>query len=130
MLFNEAYRLYYDGAGMHEMLGLAKASAERQATKGDRQALAEYFLRKMDYASMPGTIGNVGLYGGAFSYRKVTRQPVEHIHNAMKEEIESKWHKPQLSDKQVHEMLLADAGAGELADLLAKDIRKEFNIRL
>lgn len=133
MIAVKAYPMLYDGAGMHEMLGLEKAAIEREAARGDRRALAEYFLRKMDYASLGNTVASGGLYHGAFQAEKTTKQPIEHIHHAMKEDIESKWQKPGLDDKQAGEMIFADMlqnGAGEYLDLFAKDVKKEFGIRL
>lgn len=132
MLAVNTYPLWYDGAGMHELLGIAKASLDGSfATKTDRQALAEYFLNKLDYASNPGKSGAGAMYGGSYSYSRTdTNQPIEAIHRACKAEIESKWQRPQMSDEQVAEMLLADNLEPEYMDLLTHDVHKTFGIRL
>lgn len=106
----KAYKLWYDGAGMHELLGLSKASMDgKAASQTDRRALAEYMLAKLNYAGSPEAIGMMKHSYGAASYRRFTRQPIEHIHRNCKAEIEAKWSKPMLSDKQADEMILADS---------------------
>lgn len=117
---------------MHELLGIAKASLDGSfATKTDRQALAEYFLNKLGYASNPGKAGAGGMYGGSYTYSRTdTNQPIEAIHRACRGEIESRWQRPQMSDEQVAEMLLADNLEPEYMDLLTHDVHKTFGIRL
>lgn len=117
---------------MHELLGIAKASMDGSyAAKTDRQALAEYFLAKLDYAANPGKSGAGSMYGGSYGYSRTdTNQPIEAIHRACKAEIESKWQRPQMSDEQVAETLLADNLEPQYMDLLTKDVHKTFGIRL
>ena len=132
MLAVESYPLWYDGAGMHEVKGIAKAKLDGAlATQTDRQALAEYFLDKLDYASNPGKAGAGAMYGGSYSYSRTdTNQPIEAIHRACKAEIESRWQRPQMSDEQVAEMLLAGSLEPDFMDLLTHDVYKTFGIRL
>lgn len=134
MLSVKTYPLWYDGAGMHELLGVAKASLDGAiATRTDRRALAEYFLDKMDYASNPSKAGSGGLYGGSFTYERTgTNQPIEAIHRACKAEIESKWQRPILSDEEASEIIFSDMMELEPKsfDLLSHDIQKTFKIKL
>lgn len=46
------YQLIYDGAGMHELFALHKARMDASnALNANSKALAEYFLRKLDYTN-------------------------------------------------------------------------------
>ena len=109
MLLSKIYPLWYNGAGMHELLGITKASFDgKTATQSNRKALAEYFLDKINYASMPGSVASRGLYGGSLAAERVSTSQMEYIHHNAQTEIESKWQHPMYTDEQVSEMLFAD----------------------
>lgn len=115
MLLSKIYPLWYNGAGIHELLGVTKVSMDGKiATQSNRKALAEYFLDKINYASMPGSIASKGLYGGSFATERVSSSQMEYIHYNAQAEIESKWQRPMYTDEQVSEMLFADMLQDEL----------------
>lgn len=115
MLLSKVYPLWYNGAGIHELLGITKASIDgKTATQSNRKALAEYFLDKINYASMPGSVASRGLYGGSFAAERVSSSQMEYIHHNAQTEIESKWQRPMYTDEQVSEMLFADMLQDEL----------------
>ena len=108
-MLSKVYPLWYNGVGIHELLGIAKASIDGKiATQTNRKALAEYFLDKINYASMPGSAASRGLYGGSFAAERVSSSQTEYIHHNAQAEIESKWQRPMYTDEQVSEMLFAD----------------------
>lgn len=114
----KSYLLWYDGAGMHEILGLNKANLDgRAATRTDRRAFAEYVLNKIGYANDIGTSGAIGFQYGTLGYNKLTQQPTRHIHRNCKQEIESKWRKPMLTDEETSEMIIADMAYDALRDI-------------
>lgn len=127
----ENYRLIYDGAGMHDILGLAKsqayASAARQA---DSKALAEYFLDRVRFDSDFRTKYSIDASNYNMSVSKsdsnIARQ-IDHIHENCSQEIRGKWAKPQLSDEEVADALYADRIEKELAKISGK---KTFDIAL
>ena len=127
----ENYRLIYDGAGMHDILGLAKsqayASAARQA---DSKALAEYFLGRVRFDSDFRTKYSIDTSNYNMNVSKsdsnIARQ-IDHIHENCSQEVRSKWAKPQLSDEEVADALYADRIEKELAKIGDK---KTFNMVL
>lgn len=117
MLAIESYKLAYDGAGMHEILGLTKASI----TPTQNRQIAEYFLRKLDYAANARSVASYALRNQTVTARNnPTADYVRHIHAAKREEIESKWTMPQLTDDEVSELLYADKLEKEIAKMPAK----------
>lgn len=105
MLATENYKLVYDGAGMHEILGLVKNSMITSYSN----ELAEYFLNKLDYAGNAKSAASYALRNQTIT---ATENPtvnyVRHIHHDCKEEIENKWTRPMLSDDEVNELLFKD----------------------
>lgn len=127
----ENYKLIYDGAGMHEILGLAKSQTYANAAKqADSKALAEYFL---DMARFDSDFrGSHFIEAESYSAQvsksdtKLMRQ-IDHIHENCSQEIRGKWSKPQLSDDEVADILYADGIEKKLAEISGK---KTFDIAI
>ncbi|QOS66728.1 hypothetical protein GS424_009125 [Eggerthella guodeyinii] len=120
----ENYKLIYDGAGMHEILGLAKSQTYANAAKqADSKALAEYFLDRVRFDRDFRTKYSIDTGSFNMSVSKsdsnIARQ-IDHIHENCGQEIRSKWAKPQLSDKEVVDALYADRIEKELAKISDK----------
>lgn len=121
MIAVKAYQLAFDGAGMHEMYGLSKVSI----TATQNKQLAEYFLNKLDYAGRASSAASFLMRGQEITAtRNHTVDYIKHIHRACKNEIESKWNKPMLSDEEASDILFEDMLADELEKITEKvDIR-------
>lgn len=127
----ENYRLIYDGAGMHEILGLAKSQTYANAAKqADSKALAEYFLDRVRFDSdfRQSHFIEAESYSAQVSKSnlKLMRQ-IDHLHENCSQEIRSKWAEPQLSDKEVVDALFADGIEKELAKISGN---KTFHIAI
>lgn len=127
----ENYKLIYDGAGMHEILGLAKSQTYANAAKqADSKALAEYFLdmARFDSDFRRSHFIEAESYNAQVSKSdtKLMRQ-IDHIHENCSQEIRGKWNKPQLSDDEVADILYADRIEKKLAEISGK---KTFDIAI
>lgn len=127
----ENYRLIYDGAGMHDILGLAKTEMNaRFAASVDSKALAEYFLdrvrfdsdfRRSHFISTKNYSMNVSKSDSSVMHQ------IDHIHENCAQEIRGNWTEPQLSDEEVVGALYADKIEKELAKIGGK---KTFDMAL
>lgn len=127
----ENYKLIYDGAGMHEILGLAKSQTYASAAKqADSKALAEYFLDRVRFDSDFRTKYSITTGDYSMNVSKsdsnIARQ-IDHIHENCSREIRDKWDTPQLTDGEVTDALYADRIEKELAKI---DGKKTFNMVL
>lgn len=124
----ENYKLIYDGAGMHEILGLAKSQTYANAAKQtDSKALAEYFLNMVRFDSdfRQSHFIEVENFSAKVSKSdsKMMRQ-IDHIHENCAQEIRDKWAVPQLTDEEVANALYSDRLEKELAKIGDKvDVR-------
>lgn len=127
----ENYRLIYDGAGMHDIIGLAKSQTYANAAKqADSKALAEYFLdmARFDSDFRQSHFIEAESYSAQVSKSdtKLMRR-IDHIHENCSQEIREKWSKPQLSDDEVADILYADRIEKKLAEISGK---KTFDIAI
>lgn len=114
------YPVLYDRAdnSRHRLLGLTKELIAERA----QYSLAEWTLRKADYANFPDSkqshkLNNMNTTITANESQKY----VHYIHNACKEDIESKWQKP-ISDEEASDLLFKQ----ELSKAV-ENITKEFS---
>lgn len=120
----ENYKLIYDGAGMHEILGIVKSKLYASlAKRASSKALAEHFLNMVRFESdfRQSHFIEAENYSAKVSKSnsKLMRQ-VDHIHENCAQEIRSKWDAPQLTDEEVADMLYADKIEKELAKISDK----------
>lgn len=115
MLFHQAAQLIYDGAGMHEIRNLVALQQDSNAlSTTDNRALAEFIMRKIDYANSLDNnkrfeLGNIPMKAS----REVSRE-INHIHHNCQEEIESKW-QPRITDAEAHALMFQETIESELA---------------
>lgn len=108
MLFAQSAQLIYDGAGMHEIKNLTALQQDGKVlNETDNRALAEYIMRKIDYANnfysnTRMMIGNKTLNAS----RKTSRQ-INHIHHSCQREIESKW-QPPITDEEAFKLMFQE----------------------
>ena len=98
MLAVESLKLIYDGCGKHLIHGLTKA------TIGEQYGFAERVLDSISYADAPSTLTHLALNGTDATARQAVRNWVQEIHHKHKEEIESKWQQPPMTDDEISDM--------------------------
>lgn len=110
----DTYKLIYNGEGEHRILGLGK----EQALSPNSKQLAEWMLARMDYAGSAKTAAAYALNNQSITaVLNPSSTYVQHIHAAKKEEIESKWAEPMLTDNEAAEILFKDRLDKELEKL-------------
>lgn len=122
----ENMKLIYDGAGAHEILNFAKTTLDSPRVAEMRgKALAEYLLRKVDYANMLHHNRYFDLSDNNLESPQAASRQVNHIHHNCQKEIESKWSNPPLTDSEAAEMLFQE----KIEPLLA-GIAKTYDVTL
>lgn len=126
MLATESYELWYTGNVPHHEL---KGFHAIENSRANANSMAEYLLAQTRYATQPRSAIAAYRDGQAITaYRSSTRQPIEAIHAACKDEIESYWQQPQLTEQEFYEGLFADKLAKEL-ERIPKSIEAEMRIK-
>lgn len=120
----ECYKLIYDGAGEHEILGLEKSRMRADlAGRATSKRLAEYFLSMIrfdsDFRNKYAIAGENHTATVTKSDSKIMRQ-IDHIHEDCSREIREKWTEPQLTEEEVAGILYADKIEKELAKISGK----------
>ena len=124
MNWGECYKLMYTGAGEHEILGLTNSQIYANAAKhASSKKLAEYFLSMVrfdsDFRNKYSIVGENHTAMVTKSNSEYMRQ-IDHIHKDCSREIRERWAEPQLTDKEVADMLYADKIEKELAKISGK----------
>jgi hypothetical protein len=110
----DSYELWYDGAGRHNIISLAKNDI---AANANDYALAEWMLAKYDAALGHG-ISSYTLNGREISSSaSKDMNYIKHIHSRKAEEIKSKWQQPQLSDDEAAAILFDEQVEPQLDEI-------------
>ncbi len=117
MLYSQAAQLIYDGAGTHEIKNLATLqSAAKALSRTDNHALAEYMMRKIDYANNFSSITPFVLGNTSMNARREVGRQINHIHQKCQREIENKW-QPHITDEQAYKLMFQEQIEKRLADI-------------
>ena len=117
MLYSQAAQLIYDGAGTHEIKNLATLqNTAKTLSRTDNRALAEYMMRKIDYANNLNSNTHFALADTPMNaHREVSRQ-INYIHQKCQREIENKW-QPHITDEQAHKLMFQEQMEKRLTDI-------------
>lgn len=126
--YSKQYPLLWDSSTeLHRLLNLTKRSlALRQDVD---KSLGEWVLQSVGYADFPDkeTVKLDGMNASIES--DPTKRYVHHIHANKKEEIESRWNQPIMTDEEVGEVLFEDLLQDNLEKLI-ESAGMSVNIKL
>ena len=119
----QCYRLIYNGKGGHEVwresirhFQLEQAKRLFKSPSFNDKAMAEALLSMVEYQDHVS-----GMWEARRSLpidmQKLHSREIDHVHASCAEEIESKWDKPVMTEKEVADSFFFDAVAEQLADL-------------
>lgn len=116
MLATQTAQLIYDGAGMHEIRNLATLQNNAaMLSKTDNRALAEYIMRKIDYANNFNSNTRLTLQDETMNASREASRQINHIHYNCQKEIESKW-QPPITDEEAYKLMFQEEIESELVD--------------
>lgn len=117
MLATQTAQLIYDGAGMHEIRNLvALQNNAAMLGKTDNRALAEYIMRKIDYANNFNSNTRLTLQDKTMSASRETNRQINHIHHSCQKEIESKW-QPHITDEEAFKLMFQEEIESKLPNI-------------
>ena len=117
MLYSQAAQLIYDGAGTHEIKNLATLqSTAKTLSKTDNHALAEYILRKIDYANNFNSNIHFALGDIPMNAHRIVSRQINHIHHNCQKGIEDKW-QPHITDEQAYKLMFQEQIEKRLTDI-------------
>lgn len=126
MLHFEAAQLIYDGAGMHELKNLEGLESLERLSKSENHALAEYALRKLDYANNFARDASFAIGESSMLAMRIASRQINHIHANCQKDIESRWQR-SLSDEEAEALLFQEQIKNMLPDIEEK---QELELRL
>lgn len=116
MLFAQSAQLIYDGAGMHEIKNLTALQQDGKVlNETDNYALAEYIMRKIDYANNFYSNTHLMIGNETLNASRETSRQINHIHYNCQKEIESKW-QPSITDEEAYKLMFQEEIESELVD--------------
>ncbi len=116
MLFAQSAQLIYNGADMHEIKNLTALQQDgKELSETDNRALAEYIMRKIDYANNFYSNTRLMIGNETLDAPRETSRQINHIHYNCQKEIESKW-QPPITDEEAFKLMFQEEIESELVD--------------
>ena len=119
MNLSRMYQLDYTGKEIpqHVMIQIAGIENDRMSAESAASvAVAEYFLDMIEYRGKQ-VIRELGRSGASAQVTQNVAKYVKHIHSSCRDEIESRFVRPMLSDQEVSEILFDDLLEKELGKI-------------